>query len=118
MREVTRGSVAYGGSEGASIKMPAYFIAQSLAIVWQSPTRKGRGGGQTCDGGPPAAGVVVEEAHLDHGVHVVPVGKHDEPHAVLLHVAVQLGDLLLVKLLFRVDYQQGAILHPGTLMSE
>ena len=65
----------------------------------------------TCDGRPPAAGVVVEETHLDHGVHVVPLRKHDEAQAVLLHVGVQLGYLLLVELLLGVHYQHRPILH-------
>ena len=66
--------------------------------------------GPTCDRCPPAAGVVIKELHLDHGVHIVPLCKDNEAQPLLLHIHLQLADLLRIELLLTVHNQQGSIL--------
>ena len=69
----------------------------------------------TGDGRPPGARVVVEEAHLDHVVAVVPLPEHHQAQAVDPHVSRQGSHLLLKHLLLRVHYHDGPILctHTG-----
>eukprot|EP00955_Chlamydomonas_euryale_P048605 354031-Chlamydomonas_euryale.AAC.1 len=47
-------------------------------------------------GAPPGACVVVEEAHPNHRIDVIPLGEHDEAEAAAAHVVPNLLNLLRV----------------------
>ena len=66
--------------------------------------------GRTSDRGPPTPRIVVKESHLDHSVDIVPVSEHNQPKAMLLHILLQLDDLLSIELFLRVYHQDCSIL--------
>mmetsp|Transcript_16426 Transcript_16426/g.45019 ORF Transcript_16426/g.45019 Transcript_16426/m.45019 type:complete len:218 (-) Transcript_16426:2172-2825(-) len=64
----------------------------------------------TCHWRPPAARVVIEEAHLLDVLQVVPLAKNHKVEAMHLHILLNFGHLLCIILLFCIRYDQGAVL--------
>mmetsp|Transcript_10378 Transcript_10378/g.26611 ORF Transcript_10378/g.26611 Transcript_10378/m.26611 type:complete len:317 (+) Transcript_10378:1009-1959(+) len=83
-------------------------LAQRDAVRREQVVQRGHVGAAGV-GRPPAARVVVVEAHLLHHRPVVPLPKHEQPHAQLRHVRLQLVHLLAVVLLLAVHQHERAV---------